>query len=277
MTITLGLISDTHCPDRCRVLPPAIFDALTGVDLILHAGDVGTLSVLDELAMIAPVVAVHGNDELEGAPDILPSQQVLFLAGQRLLLFHGHYPDRREERANRQIDDWTPKLARWAYLARAVGASMIVYGHTHIPWTTEVNGVWVINPGAIAAGGHLMRQNLQTVARLTLDEHTPPAITYINLADLSPFSPVVDISAGFAAAITQEPIATAELLTHCDWLWREVFPLAPGPVLDAVRRVMFRCLDGEITLIGIPDMRSEILNAPDIPHEAKARVRARFG
>lgn len=276
MTITLGLISDTHYPDRCRRLPPATVDALAGVDLILHAGDVGAVSVLDELARIAPVVAVHGNDELEGAPDILPAQQVVFLAGQRILLYHGHHPDRAEELANRQNDDWGPKLARWASLARAVGASIMVYGHTHIPWMTEVNGVWVINPGAIAAGGHLVRQTLQTVARLTLDEHTPPAITYINLADLSLYSPAVDTAAGFAAAITQESIATADLLTHRDWLFQEVFPLAPGPVLDAVRRVMFRCLDGEIALMDTPALRSELLNAPDVPHEVKAQVRARL-
>jgi putative phosphoesterase len=276
MTLTLGLISDTHYPDRCRALPPAIFDALAGVDLILHAGDVGALSVLDELARIAPVIAVHGNDELEGASDMLPAQQVLFLAGQRILLFHGHYLDRREELANRQIDDWAPKLVRWANLAQAVGASMIIYGHTHIPWTTEVDGVWVINPGAIAAGSHLVRQNPQTVARLTLNKHTPPAITYINLADRSLFNPVVDISAGFAAAISQESIATVELLAHRDWIFHEVFPLAPGPVLNAVRRVMFRCLDREIPLVDIPNMRSEFLSAPDVPHEAKALIRARL-
>ncbi len=277
MTLTLGLISDTHYPDRCRVLPSAVFDALAGVDLILHAGDVGALSVLDELARIAPVIAVHGNDELEGTPDILPTQQVLFLAGQRILLFHGHYPDRREELASRQIDDWEPKLARWANLAHTVGASMLIYGHTHIPWATEVDGVWVINPGAIAAGGHLVRQKLQTVARLTLDEHIPPTITYLNLADLSTFNPHVDISAGFTAAISEESIASIELLTHREWILKEVLPLAPGPVLDAVRRVMFRCLEGEIPLMDIPHLRSELQSAPDVPHEVKALIRARFG
>lgn len=277
MTITLGLISDTHFEDRCRVLPPAIVDALAGVDLILHAGDVGAIRVLDELAAVAPVIAVHGNDELAGAPDILPARQVLFLAGQRILLYHGHYPDRTEELAQRQIDDWTSKLGRWANLARAADASIIIYGHTHIPWMTQFNEVWVINPGAIASGSHLTRQNPQTVARLALNEHAAPAITYINLADLSPFIPNVDISAGFAAALTQDSIATPELLTHHNWIFREVFPLAPGPVLDAVRRVMFRCLDGEISRIDIPNMQTELLNAPDIPLEAKTRIRARLG
>jgi len=70
---TLGLISDTHLPDRLRALPPEVFDALDGVDLILHAGDVGTLAVLDQLSTIAPVVAVHGNDDSAEAIRELPA------------------------------------------------------------------------------------------------------------------------------------------------------------------------------------------------------------
>ncbi len=276
MTLTVGLISDTHLPDRCRMLPSTLCDALAGVDLILHAGDVGALSVLDELAQIAPVIAVHGNDELEGAPDILPTQQILFLAGQRILLTHGNYPDRAEEHANRKIDDWHPKVARWATLARDVGASMIIYGHTHVPWSIQVDGVWVINPGAIASGGHFMRQTVQTVARLKLTNGQPPDITYIDLADLSIYSPTVDVNAGFTAANTNKPIATPELLTHSRWLFHDVLPLAPQPILDAVRRVMFRCLDGELAQIASPDLLTEILESPDIPDEAKTIIRAQL-
>lgn len=278
MSVTLGLISDTHFLDRCRVLPAAIFEALSGVDIVLHAGDVGALRVLDELAAIAPVVAVHGNDELEGAEHVLPFQQILFLAGHRILLTHGNHPNRADELASRKVNAWQPKLARWATMAREVGASIIVYGHTHIPWVTEFDGVWIINPGAIASGGHHLRQALQTVARLTLNDGAPPDITYINLADLSLFDPAVDIEAGFtAAATTNDVIATPDLLTHYAWFIQEVLCLAPGPVRDAVRRVMYRCLDGEITLMDTPDIVTEILTAPDIPEEAKARVRARFG
>jgi putative phosphoesterase len=59
----IGIISDTHMPERCAALPPALFETLRGVDLLLHAGDVGELWVLDRLSALAPVVAVHGNDE----------------------------------------------------------------------------------------------------------------------------------------------------------------------------------------------------------------------
>ena len=57
-TLTIGLLSDTHIPHRMTQLPQAVLDALVGVDVILHAGDVGELWVLDRLSAIAPVIAV---------------------------------------------------------------------------------------------------------------------------------------------------------------------------------------------------------------------------
>lgn len=56
----VGLIADTHLPDRCLALPPAVFDVFRGVEMIVHAGDVGARSVLDELGAVAPVAAVRG-------------------------------------------------------------------------------------------------------------------------------------------------------------------------------------------------------------------------
>src|SRR5438477_1199118 len=72
----LGLVSDTHMPERCRALPPALFEVLLGVDLLLHAGDVGELAVLDRLSATAPVIAVHGNDDTEEAQRELPYQLI---------------------------------------------------------------------------------------------------------------------------------------------------------------------------------------------------------
>ena len=55
-TVRIGLISDTHMPERWPSLPPAIFELFKGVDLLLHAGGVGELWVLDQLSAIAPDV-----------------------------------------------------------------------------------------------------------------------------------------------------------------------------------------------------------------------------
>lgn len=280
MSTTLGLISDTHLADRCRALPEAVFDALAGVDLILHAGDVGELSVLDELSRLAPVIAIHGNDELAGAPDVLPGRQVIALAGRRILLAHGHHPDRAEEMADRKVDDWHPKLARWVGLARAAGASILVYGHTHVGWAIEQDGVWLVNPGAIAGGNHMLRQARQTVVRMTLNGGQPPDITYLDLADPDrPFTPAVDPDAGFLAAFAHvaEWIVTPAVQAEYGWLIEHVFALAPDPVRDALRRVMYRCLDGDLPQIDLPDLAAELLAAPDVPAEVKHRVRARWG
>src|SRR5690606_154429 len=97
----IGLLSDTHMPLRRRWLPPELPAIFADVDLLLHAGDVGPLSVLDELGRIAPVVAVHGNDESEEAQRQLPYQQVVSVGGVRILLWHSHFPDWDEEMAFR--------------------------------------------------------------------------------------------------------------------------------------------------------------------------------
>ena len=100
---------------------PALADGVAGKALeldgkrYLHAGDVGLLSTLDRLSVAAPVVAVHGNDErYDEAPRELPYQQVVAVAGQRIVLTHAHYPDLHEEMASRREDRWAPKLARRA-------------------------------------------------------------------------------------------------------------------------------------------------------------------
>jgi predicted phosphodiesterase len=73
---TIGLISDTH-----GLLRPGVHDALAGVDLILHAGDVGSDDVLRELAIIAPVRAVHGNPDPVDYPHLPPSHDRRWIRG----------------------------------------------------------------------------------------------------------------------------------------------------------------------------------------------------
>ena len=107
----------------------------------------GDLSVLDQLGQIAPVAAVHGNDEPAAAVRDLPEQQLLMRGGVRLLLWHSHYPDPVVERANRK-GNWGPKLDRLAARTREAGAQVLVYGHSHVPALNRRAGVILFNPGA---------------------------------------------------------------------------------------------------------------------------------
>jgi putative phosphoesterase len=145
----VGLISDTHGLMRGEALA-----ALHGVDIILHAGDVGGYSVLRELEGIAPTRAVTGNTD---DPQLgLPRQIDVTLDGVKVLVTHGH-------------ELGSPNPSR---LVRAYTADVIVYGHTHKPLIDRLDGTLVVNPGA--AGPR--RFNLQpTIARLTLHQGTAAA------------------------------------------------------------------------------------------------------
>lgn len=200
----LGLISDTHMPARWPSLPPGLLPVLSGVDLLLHAGDVGELWVLDQLSVIAPVIAVHGNDETAEAQAQLPFQQLLTVAGQRILLWHSHHPDRETELAMRRIDTWTRILDRSAKQAQAAGAQIVVMGHLHVPFCTFHEGVWIINPGALASGNYQTRQAVQTVAVLFLLVDGTPRVTHINLAPPEAvYRPELDWAAPFSRALQQ--------------------------------------------------------------------------
>jgi uncharacterized protein len=127
----LGLISDTH-----GLLRPGVFDCFAGVDLILHAGDIGPAPLLGELEAIAPVTAVWGNTDGFDVREQVEAVARLELDGRRIAVLHGH-----------QLGSPTPGALR-----RAIpDADVIVYGHTHRPLEERAGGVLVVNPGAAGA------------------------------------------------------------------------------------------------------------------------------
>ena len=125
-THVVGLISDTH-----GLVRPDVHTALAGVELILHAGDVGGDDILDELQLIAPVRAVRGNTD---PPDDrrMPASIEMEIAGIRVHVSHGH-----------EIGSPTP-----AKLLERYDATVIIYGHTHKQLIANVGSRWVVNPGA---------------------------------------------------------------------------------------------------------------------------------
>lgn len=128
------VVADTHIRrGSSRTLPGKLYDLLEGADVILHAGDVVSQPVLDDLARFAPVHAVLGNNdhELVGA---LPETLEVELAGVRVAMIHDSGQARGRERRLR---------------ARFPDADLVVFGHSHIPWDTHgVDGQIVFNPGS---------------------------------------------------------------------------------------------------------------------------------
>jgi len=124
------LISDTHGLVRAEV-----HSALAGVELILHAGDVGGDAILEELALIAPVQAVFGNTDAPGDPRLAQSIEFT-IDGVRIHVSHGH-----------EVGSPTPEKLLDAY-----DADVIVYGHTHRQLVARgEDGRLVVNPGAAGA------------------------------------------------------------------------------------------------------------------------------
>lgn len=272
----LGLISDTHMPQRCRELPAVLFDVLAGVDLLLHAGDVGELWVLDRLGELAPVIAVHGNDDTPAATRELPYQQLLAVAGQRILLWHSHRQERVEELASRRGDEWAPKLGQRAERGRRVEANVVVFGHTHVPMSTRRNGILLVNPGAIASGSEWTRQVRQTVAFLFLTDDGRAAVSHVDLAEPeNVYEADVTWAAGFQAANAryEEPILSPRLAPYLEQLRRDNFS-APFAVRSAILRISQRCWEGEQQYITADDILNEVEGDAAVPEEDKARIRA---
>lgn len=139
----IGLIADTH-----GLMRPEALTALAGVDLIVHAGDVGG-GVLDALRRIAPVHAVSGNTDDRHDP-ALERRVRLTLEGHTLHASHGH-----------ELGSPTPEA-----LLRRYPEDILVYGHTHVAVVHEAGPRLVVNPGAAGPRRFSVRPS---VARLSVN------------------------------------------------------------------------------------------------------------
>jgi predicted phosphodiesterase len=181
-SLTAGLLSDTHVPYRMKQLPQAVLDALDGVDVILHAGDVDRPTALEPLREIAPVYAVRGNVhvfDLSGGGASLPRLIGLRLAGRRVLLTHGYLPGL----ASVWFMGWDVILRLLgasdntrlnAYIARRLArlypeADAIVFGHTHRAHVEWIGDTLLVNPGAVCP---TLREQ-PTMARMWLGKGSP--------------------------------------------------------------------------------------------------------
>jgi putative phosphoesterase len=125
------VIADTHLPRRAKTLPGGLIPYLERADLILHAGDLMDPTLLDELAAYAPARAVRGN--LDPPEAGLPETVQFEFGGVRIAMIH----------------DSGPKRGRWNRMRRRFpGTRVVVFGHSHIPWLEDEEGLLLLNPGS---------------------------------------------------------------------------------------------------------------------------------
>ncbi len=147
----VGVVADTHCPEFLEELPGALSRALAGVELILHAGDVGGAETIRVLEGIAPVEAVRGDHDRDLD---LPVRRLVDVGGVKIGLVHGN--------RNHLVEEPLTLLNTLGlgYLSLRGGifgwlsgqfpeADVIVYGHTHAPDVRSVGRTVLFNPGAV--------------------------------------------------------------------------------------------------------------------------------
>lgn len=131
MSPLAAVIADTHVPRRARALPGGLIPYLKRADLILHAGDLMDPSLLDGLALYAPTRAVRGNLDPPGAG--LPEALLFEFGGLGVAMIHDSGPKKgRRSRMRRRFPE----------------ARVVVFGHSHIPWLEDEDGLLLLNPGS---------------------------------------------------------------------------------------------------------------------------------
>ena len=126
-----AVIADTHFPRRARTLPDGLLPHLELADLILHAGDLMDSTLLEELANYAPTRAVRGN--LDPPEAGLPETLEFEFGGARVAMIHDSGPKKgRRKRMRRRFPE----------------ARVVVFGHSHIPWLEDEDGLLLLNPGS---------------------------------------------------------------------------------------------------------------------------------
>ena len=126
-----AVIADTHIPRRAKALPESLLPHLERADLILHAGDLMDPTLLDDVAAHAPVLAVRGN--LDPPAARLPEVLRFEFGGVRIAMIHDS--GRKKGRRNRMK-------------RRFPDARVVVFGHSHIPWLEDEEGLLLLNPGS---------------------------------------------------------------------------------------------------------------------------------
>ena len=148
----LGLISDTHSAGSGQDLPKQVFQALAGVDLILHCGDLECLGVLDSLETIAPVLAVRGyEDPMEEGNRLATTTRVVPVEGVNIGMVHDiQWPTPSIPTSPDGTSLQLPPSGTRELLAKKFGqqVDVVVFGDTHEELVCYCDGVLLVNPGS---------------------------------------------------------------------------------------------------------------------------------
>jgi len=172
--LRIGLVADTHIPEARKELWTQVYEAFDGCDVILHAGDVYELGVVDLLNEIAPIWVARGNgDDGSGGRPTTPDDPRLSdawcveLAGLRIGLTHVMpVPE--------MPPHWTVATACERYFPGGPRPDVVIYGDTHVEDVNVVDGVLCVNPGSPTFPHNLACQ-LGTIGFLDIDDGVPSA------------------------------------------------------------------------------------------------------
>ncbi|MCE5214430.1 MAG: metallophosphoesterase [Methanobacterium sp.] len=150
----IGVISDTHIPERANKIPDTVFELFKEVDLILHAGDLVSVDVRKQLENLAPTRCVQGNMDYYYGTN-LPKNDIINVEGIKIGLNHGEVYPRGD----------TQQLK---YIAQELGVDVLITGHTHWAFMKELNDIVLLNPGSPT----VPRMSDPTVMILELKDNT---------------------------------------------------------------------------------------------------------
>jgi putative phosphoesterase len=151
MTFRIGIISDTH-----GLLRPEAERCLTGVNHIIHAGDIGRPEIIEALCRIAPVTAIRGNVDTGEWAREYPDTKLVRLAGRSIYVLH--------DLKTLQADP-------------GAGVDVIISGHSHVPKIDSVGGVLYLNPGS--AGPRRFKLPITVATLEVVPEGMRPAIHHL--------------------------------------------------------------------------------------------------
>ena len=174
MAVKIGVISDTHSAGSGRDLPVKILDALLGVDMILHCGDLECLGVLDYLEEVAPLLAVRGyEDPLEDGDRLAMTTRVVKVEGVSIGMIHDiQWPGPKIPTSPDGSELALPEGNGQVILARKFKepVNVVLFGDTHEELVMDWDGVLIMNPGSPTyPGKRHKRGSLGTIGILQVD------------------------------------------------------------------------------------------------------------